>query len=181
MIVISDFCRTIVPFNTTYEFLKFIYCHNFIYRLIWFGIRILSKFGFSIEESTQIYLIKKFNPRMYELGKVFISAKIDQEYNSKVVNKILEYKNRGAFVVINSATFDDFFLNSKLVLLADKILASNKNFKNSGEKKIQSLIVSGLMNDKNRILFSDSISEDFSLFISCEIKYYVNNGEIFSL
>lgn len=181
MIIIVDFCNTLVPFNTTFEFFKLICNKNILFKIIWFTARVLSRFGIFIEEKKQLKFFKFLSPKIYDKSLKKIASKIDNEYNTEVFKEVERFKSNGAFVVINTATFEDFFKYSQIIKFSDKIIASTYNEVNSGEMKLKNLINLDLLNFQKKIVFSDSFREDSALFLIGDVKNYVLNGKIFRI
>lgn len=177
MIVIVDFCKTLVPFNTTFEFLKIICNKNILFRILWLFWKMLSRFGVFIEEKNQLKIYKTMAPKMYNESLKEIASKIDLEFNVEVFNKIEDFVSDGAFVVINTATFEDFFIYSEIVNFSNIIIASTLHSVNKGEMKLKNLINLDLLNYKKKVVFSDSFAEDSALFLIADEKYYVHNGK----
>jgi hypothetical protein len=181
MIIILDFCNTLVPFNTTFEFIKLISRKSLLFKLISLSTRLLSKLGIFIEEKNQLKLYKLISPSIFENTLINIASKIDSEYNHLVYEEILRYKLNGILIVLNTATFNDFFKYSKISKLADIIIASTYNDINSGENKLKNLINLNLLNYKEKIVYSDSITDDAALFLIGDIKNYVYDGKVYRL
>ena len=177
MIVIVDFCKTLVPFNTTFEFFNIICSKNILFKFFWYFSRILSRFGVFIEEKNQLKIYKAIAPKTYNESLKEIASKIDGEFNMEVFNKIEDFISDGAFVVINTATFEDFFRYSEKVNFSNIIIASTLHSDNKGEMKLKNLVNLDLLNYKKKVVFSDSFAEDFALFLIADEKYYVHNGK----
>tara|TARA_B110000971_G_C19985622_1_gene489427 strand:+ start:161 stop:700 length:540 start_codon:yes stop_codon:yes gene_type:complete len=178
--IIFDFCKTLVPFNTTETFLNKIYKRNVLLVTFNFIRKLASKVGIYVEEYRQLKMLKFLFNKEFIDTKKWLTNKIDETYDKSLIEKAIQIRLNRELIILNTATFGSLISEVKFLKEFDFILSSNDKKINKGEQKILS-ILPYLKPQERKIIFSDSINEDWPLFLISDISYLKHENKLFQL
>jgi hypothetical protein len=176
--IIYDFCNTLVPFNTTQLFLDKAYSLALGLRLFKLIKSIFAKFQIFIPESIQIKFIRTYFPGAYIKSVKWINKEIDDNFQENIFKKGYSMRQPGEKLIINSATFYSLIYGAKCMQKFDIVIASDDSIINSGVQKVKSLLPH-FDSCERVVFFSDSIEEDYALFLIAEKKFLVRNTQLY--
>ena len=107
MIVVVDFCKTLVSFNTTQTFIK-IFLGNGLFYLLKLFLFSLSKFKIYVSEVKLLIIFRKFNSKRFEKSIQKLNLSINNNLNKNLIKKLEYYKINNHKLVLNTATFEFF-------------------------------------------------------------------------
>ena len=178
--IILDFCKTLVPFNTTETFLSEIYKKNIFLKSFNLIKKIASKAGIYFEEHWQLKMLKFFFNKEFTNTKKWLANKIDDTHDKILLEKAFKMRLDNEQIVLNTATFDCLISEVKFLNKFDTIFSSKDKMLNKGEKKVLS-ILPHLKSNERKVFFSDSIKEDWPMFLISDISYIKHENKLFQL
>ncbi len=114
---------------------------------------------------------KFFFPKAHAESIRDIDNSIKDSFNHELILSILKNSDGVEKVILNTATFVDFLNKDFLDTYFDHIICSDKIL-NSGEQKVRNLL--SIVTSEEKITFvSDSLTEDFALFMFADRCIYV--------
>ena len=182
MIVVVDFCKTLVSFNTTQTFIK-IFLGNGLFYLLKLFLFSLSKFKIYVSEVKLLIIFRKFNSKRFEKSIQKLNLSINNNLNKNLIKKLEYYKINNHKLVLNTATFGIFlkknaFINSLFdYIISSDIELSHINYKEEKLKYLNLLVEKKTLSE-NFIFYSDSIIDDYPLFLFSDKAFLVSDLKI---
>lgn len=133
-----DFCKTIVNINTLNKFVEYVIEEDEnlftkkIKKLILKNKKVFNRLFLTKSRTIEIALLKGYYKNFLEIkGKEFFYNQIVNSINKKVVDYLLDFKEKKFVIVVLSAALDVYLLNIKDILPVDYVICSRLKYKNN--------------------------------------------------
>ncbi|MEM1577942.1 MAG: HAD family hydrolase [Candidatus Pacearchaeota archaeon] len=197
-IAVFDFCKTLVNMNTLSSFVEFVLekekniLIKIIKKFIFVNRKILNRIFFVKPRYIEIFLLRGYSKDfLASSAKEFINTKIIINKNAKILEYLLELKNKGYVIIILSAALDIYLSFVKDIFNADYVICTNLKFKNDiclgkvdgidayGKKKIEKLLkefpYSDYIDWEKSFYFTDDYITELDVLNKFGHKYIVVN------
>lgn len=115
MLILSDVCDTLIDLNSTYDYIKFLYKHNYWNKFIWFLLNnyFFKLFSFIISRLTRYDIHRKLTFIFFKNIKIDSLDDINQDFRNfyiskktKILDKIIKHKDKWDKVILVSASIN---------------------------------------------------------------------------
>lgn len=179
-LVLSDVCDTLIDLNSTYDYIKFLYTHNYWNKILWkiLNNRSFNLFSYILNRIIWIDFQRKLTPLFFKGIKKSNFSNINKDFRefyiskrTKILDKIIDHKNKWDKVVLVSASINppiDMLSNYLWIEHYSSILEENKEWKYTWKIKNdllwnkESLLKTKKLNLKkynNVVFYTDNLSD----------------------